>query len=207
MVKRVFILVLVLVFGSFLELVEARGGGGHSGGGHSGGFSGGSHGGFSGGHLGRDYDGSHPGYGYGGRVGSPSGRGYTTGRGYIGGGYGFGGPRRPIVRGPAIRGPLPRGAIRGGFWGGIVIGGIFSPFWWPFYAVPVPSRYYAPYGNAPYYEPPYVVVVPQATTDQQSTPIPNCYGPQVDQSGNMLRDKDGNIIPDFTKPVPCPPQQ
>jgi hypothetical protein len=42
---------VVLVFGSFLELVEARGGG-HSGGGHSGEFSGGSHGGFSGGHPG-----------------------------------------------------------------------------------------------------------------------------------------------------------
>jgi hypothetical protein len=85
--------------------------------------------------------------------------------------------------------------------------------------VPVPYSYYTPYGYPSYYEPPYVVVVPQAptdqqapinqqaTTDQQSTPPPNCYGPQVDQSGNMLRDNSGNIIPDFTKPVSCPPQQ
>ncbi len=202
------VLFLVLIFG-FSAPIEARGGGGrgdgHGGGSHRGisdghhpGVSGGSHPGYRGS--------SHPGYGHGGRVGSPSGRGYTAGRGYIDGGRGFGGPRGPVIRGPAIRGPLPRGAIGGGFWGGVVIGGIFSPFWWPFYAVPVPFGYYAPYGYPEYYEPPYVVVIPQATTNQQSTPISNCYGPQVDQSGNMLRDKDGNIIPDFTKPVPCPPQ-
>jgi hypothetical protein len=96
--------------------------------------------------------------------------------------------------------------------------------------MPVPYDYYASYGYPSYYQPQYVVVVPQAapnqpaqadqqlqndqqaTTDQQpaaaqQTPPPNCYGPQVDKSGSMLRDTDGNMIPDFTKPVTCPPQQ
>ena len=169
-------------------------------------------------------------------MGSPGVRGSYPGRGSIGGGYrygygpAYGGPRGPIIRGPYFRGPLPRGAIRGGFWGGVVVGGIFSPFWWPFYAVPVPIDYYAPYGYPSDYEPPYVVVVPQAepnqpppppppvdqqapadeqvAPDQQSSSLPpKCYGPQVDKTGNMLRDQEGNMIPDFTKPVTCPPLQ
>ena len=62
---------------------------------------------------------------------------------------------------------MPRGAIVGSFFGGMVVGGISSPFWWPFYAVPVPVGYYDPYYAYPSYAAPqYVLVVPppDATT-------------------------------------------
>ncbi|MGD0237864.1 MAG: hypothetical protein ABSC55_25445, partial [Syntrophorhabdales bacterium] len=91
----------------------------------------------------------------------------------------------------------------------------FSPFWWPYYAVPVPPSYYDPYYQYPNPAPPYVIEVPptEATSASpqgpppETTPPPNqCYAPKLDASGNIIKD-NGNMIPDFSKPVPCPPQQ
>jgi hypothetical protein len=153
----------------------------HGGGGHGGGQSGGSRGSYVGGH----YYGGH----------------------YYRGGY-YGGYGRYYYRGYA-----PRRAVFGFFLGGVVVGGVYSPFWWPYYSVPVPPAYYDPYYQFPYPPPDSVIEVPpsEATTAYQGPPSsampPNqCYAPKIDQNGNMIR-QDGNPIPDFSKPVPCPPQQ
>jgi hypothetical protein len=67
----------------------------------------------------------------------------------------------------------------------------------------VPIGYYGSYGY-PSYDPDYVLVVPQGTERQ---PGPNqCYGPKVDQGGSIIKDQAGNMVPDFSKPVPCPSQ-
>ena len=107
------------------------------------------------------------------------------------------------------------GAIVGSFFGGIVIGGVFSPFWWPYYAVPVPTAYYDPYYQYPYPAPPYVIEVPpaEATSAYPQEPPPatmppnQCYAPKTDSTGNVTKDSNGNMIPDFAMPVPCPPTQ
>ena len=190
-----------------------HGGGGHGGGGHSSGsFS--SHG-YSGGYTGGRYSGvSHGAYstgGYHGGYTSGYHGSYVTGHYYGGhyysGGY-YGGYPRYYYGGWA-----PYGAAFGFFLGGVVVGGIYSPFWYPYYYEPVPSGYYDPYYQYSYPAPGYVVEVPppEATTQyqQQSTgPVPpnQCYAPKMDQSGNMLKE-NGNPIPDFGKPVPCPAQQ
>jgi hypothetical protein len=80
----------------------------------------------------------------------------------------------------------------------------------------VPPAYYDQYPTYYTYQepaPPYVIAVPppEATTSYsgpQPTTVPpdQCYGPKVDANGNILKD-NGNMIPDFSKPVPCPPQQ
>jgi hypothetical protein len=135
--------------------------------------------------------------------------GYSRGSHHYGGQY-YGGYSRYYYRGYA-----PRGALFGAFLGGIVIGGTYSPFWWPYYAVSVPPIYYDPYYQYPYPAPPYVIVVPPAettTADSQgpspATIPPNqCYAPKTDSNGNVIKDKNSNMTPDFSKPVPCPPQQ
>ena len=192
-VMSVFLVALLFDF----PISAATHGGGHGGGRHgSGGVSRG------GGHAGSNYyrgssRGSH--YPSGGishyRGPSRSGNGGRH-SGYGGGHTGF----RPGF-GSGWR--HPSGAIRGGFWGGVTIGGVYTAFWWPFYALPVPMGYYGPY-SYPSYDPNYVLVVPQGTEQQ---PGPNqCYGPKVDQEGNIMRNQAGNMIPDFSKPVPCPSQ-
>ena len=189
--KRVFILMAlfsVLVVGFSAPAAARGGGGGRGGGGHGGGGGGSHYGRFSGGS--RYSSGAVAHY----AVFSPSGYRGGYSRYYY-------------------RGSVPRGAIVGSFFGGMVVGGISSPFWWPFYAVPVPVGYYDPYYAYPSYAAPqYVLVVPppDATTAQSepvpATPSPNqCYAPKVDQSGNLIYENN-DMIPDFSKPVPCPPQ-
>lgn len=189
------VFLVALLFG--FPISAATHGGGHGGGGHgsdgvnrSGGHAGGNHsGGFSGGNHSPSDGISHH------RGPSHSGNGDRHGR-YGSGHAGF----RPGFRSGWHH---PSGAIRGGFWGGVIVGGIYTTFWWPFYALPVPMGYYGPYGYSSY-DPNYVLVVPQGTEQQ---PGPNqCYGPKVDQEGNIMRDQAGNMIPDFSKPVPCPSQ-
>ena len=72
------------------------------------------------------------------------------------------------------RGYAPNGALFGFFLGGVAIGGVYSPFWWPYYAVPVPPAYYDPYYQYPYPAPPYVIEVPptEATTAYPQGPPP-----------------------------------
>ncbi len=79
--------------------------------------------------------------------------------------------------------------------------------------MPVPPAYYDPYYQFPYPAPGYVIEVPpaEATTAYQqesSAPLPpnQCYAPKTDQAGNIIKE-NGNPVPDFSKPVPCPPQQ
>jgi hypothetical protein len=105
--------------------------------------------------------------------------------------------------------------------GGVVVGGIYNAFWWPYYALSVPPSYYDPYYQFPYPAPSSVIEVPppEATTAYQEQPptayqqeptaamSPNqCYAPKMDQTGAMIME-NRNPIPDFSKPVPCPPQQ
>jgi len=218
-IKMVFISVLIFsVIVGFSALADAQrgghGGGGHGGGGHGFGHNIGGHdnGGRS---FGRQGNGGH-------NIGEQNiGRRSIDGRnidrqsnfhsGFSRGRSGFRGHSRfggPIIRGPVIRERLPRGALRWGFWGGVVVGGIYRPFYWPIYALPVWPGYYVPYGYPSYYQPSYVVVVPQPEYAEQpaATPENRCYGPTVDDTGEIIYDKDGNMMPDFTKPVPCPPQ-
>jgi hypothetical protein len=217
-----------------------RGGGGHGGGFSGHGFSGGSRG-FSGGgfsqhssssgvrsYSGGGYRGSYGGgyshlssagsvrsYSGGGYRGGYTGGyhgGYVAGHSYSGhyysGGY-YGGYNRYYYRGYA-----PYGAAFGFFLGGVVVGGIYNPFWWPYYSVPVPPAYYDPYYQFPHGAPPYVMEVPptEATTAYSQQPPPatmppnQCYAPKTDQNGNVIKEND-NPIPDFSKPLPCPPQQ
>jgi hypothetical protein len=94
----------------------------------------------------------------------------------------------------------------------------------------VPPAYYDPYYQYPYPAPPYVIEVPpaEATTaypqgpqvievpsegatyplgpPPAATPPNQCYAPKTDAKGNIIKD-NGNMIPDFSKPVPCPPEQ
>jgi hypothetical protein len=48
-------------------------------------------------------------------------------------------------------------------------------------------------------------------TPQGPPPIttrPNqCYAPRTDSNGQVIKDNDGNMAPDFSKPVPCPSTQ
>ncbi len=148
--------------------------------------------------------------GYHGSSGARSGGGSRWHGGHYRGSHYYGGHNRYYYRGYS-----PRGAMFGAFLGGIVIGGVYSPFWWPYYAVPVPPIYYDPYYQYPYPAPPYVIVVPPAeatTSDPQGPPpatmAPNqCYAPKTDSRGNVMKDNNGNMTPDFSMPVPCPPQQ
>ena len=116
------------------------------------------------------------------------------------------------------------GAFAGAFWGGVVIGGLFNPFWWPYYAIPTQPGYYDSYPDYYTYQqdPQYVIAVPpaEATNAYQqqepyqqqgaappvNMPPDQCYGPKVDANGNVIKD-NGNMVPDFSKPVPCPPRQ
>ena len=210
------LLTMVLCLAVNASHVYAKGGHG-GGGGHLGGFSGITISG--GGGLRGTYTGA---YGMGYRVRYAVGRYY--GGHYYPGGY-YGNYQRYYYRGFA-----PRGAIFGFFLGGAVIRGGYSPFWWPYYAVAVPPAYYDPYYQYPYTAPPYVVEVPplEATTAHQQGPLiievpsgataypigpkaeklpPNrCYAPTTDAHGNLTKE-NGNVVPDFSKPVPCPPQQ
>ncbi len=198
--KKVFLIVVLCLVVAVVAVPYPSYG---KGGGHGGGRSGG---GFHGGGGGRWYG------------------GYSRGGHYYGGRY-YGGYGRYYYRGHA-----PSGAVFGAFLGGIVIGGISSPFWWPYYAVPVPPAYYDPYYQYPYPAPPYVIEVPpaEATTaypqgpqvievpsegatyplgpPPAATPPNQCYAPKTDAKGNIIKD-NGNMIPDFSKPVPCPPEQ
>ncbi len=38
-----------------------------------------------------------------------------------------------------------------------------------------------------------------------TTPPIQCYAPKIDAGGNILKE-NGNMIPDFSKPVPWPPE-
>jgi hypothetical protein len=143
------------------------------------------------------------------------GHGYYGGRYYGYNTYGFRGWYNPY---------FGYGAFAGAFWGGVVIGGIFNPFWWPYYAIPTQPGYYDSYPDYYTYQqdPEYVIAVPpaEATTAYQqqepyqqqgaappvNMPPDQCYGPKVDANGNVIKD-NGNMVPDFSKPVPCPPQQ
>jgi len=179
----------------------------YGGGGYRAGYS---QGGYRNGYRGEGYRGSYRGGGYQGSYGGGYRGNYVAGhyhRGhYYPGGY-YGGYNRYYYRGYA-----PYGAAFGFFLGGVVVGGLYSPFWWPYYAVPVPSAYYAPYYQFPYPAPGYVIEVPpaEATTAYQQAsyekpPSNQCYAPKTDQYGDMIKE-NGNPIPDFSKPVPCPPQ-
>jgi hypothetical protein len=217
--KKVACAVLIFTLAIFLMnplLSEARAGhGGGHGGGHSGGGGGHSGGGYRGGGM------SHSGGSHGGgisRGGGQIGSGYRGSGSAAYGRHGYSGAGRTGYGGGSgryyHRGYAPRGAIYGAFIGGVVVGGAFSPFWWPYYAVPVSPSYYNPYYQYPYPAPPYVIEVPPAeatTAYPQEPPLatipPNqCYAPKTDPSGNIIKDSSGNMIPDFTKPVPCPPQ-
>ena len=191
--KKVFILValLSLLGAGFSAPAEARGGGG--GGGHGGGgshFSGGSH-----------YGGSSGGGHY-----SPGAVSHYTG------------PSSPGYRGGYnryyYRGRVPRGAIVGSFFGGMVVGGISSPFWWPCYAVPVAVGYYDPYYAYPAYAAPRYVVLSLHPMQRPPSPDrrpralfsqPYVMPPRSIRTGKLIYE-DNNMIPDFSKPVPCPPQ-
>jgi hypothetical protein len=54
---------------------------------------------------------------------------------------------------------------------------------------------------------------PEATTAYAQGPPPStmppnqCYAPKTDSNGNVIKDNNGSMIPDFSLPVPCPPQQ
>jgi hypothetical protein len=147
------------------------------------------------------------GKGHGGGGGHRGGGGHG---GHYSGGHSFGGHSRYYYRGYA-----PRGAVFGAFLAGSIIGGVYNPYWWPYYAVSVPPAYYDPYYQYPYPAPPYVIEVPptEATTASlhgpppAATPPNQCYAPKTDTNGNIVKDDNGNMTPDFTKPVPCPPQQ
>jgi len=223
-----FLLVVVLCLGIALPYADAKGG---QAGGARGGA--GRHGGVSASHPGRTAIQSLPStgtrsYGVSGGGFSGGSRGsYVSGSYYQGhyypGGY-YGGNERYYYRGYA-----PHGAVFGFFLGGAVIGGARTTFWWPYYAVAVPQSYYDPYYQYPYPAPPYVIEVPpaEATTaypqgpqiievpppgvpaiypiGPQPTPTaPNqCYAPKTDARGTIIKE-NGNMVPDFAKPVPCP---
>jgi hypothetical protein len=232
--KKIKILVLALFLFTvlFTTPATARGGGGQSGSGGRGG--GGNVGGFSGGH-GSGFSGSNRGFSGGGpsqqrssgvgvRPLTNGGGGYRSGfsgvsrGGYVAGHYygghyysggHYGGHSRYYYRGYA-----PYGAAFGFFLGGVVVGGLYTPFWWPYYYVPVSPAYYDPYYRFPYSAPSCVIEVPptEATTAYSQEPLPatmppnQCYVPQTDQDGSMIME-NGNPVPDFSKPVPCPPRQ
>ena len=206
--RKVF-LIVVLCLALPLSYAHARGGhgGGHGGGGHGGGhFSASSGHSFGAPHA--SFSTGRPGGGYYGGGGGRWYGGYARAGRYYGGRY-YGGYARYYYRGRA-----PRGAVFGTFLGGIVVGGVYSPFWWPFYAVPVAPAYYDQYYEYSYAAPGYVIEVPptEATTAAphglaQSVPPPNqCYAPETDANGNIITE-NGNMVPDFSKPVPCPPEQ
>jgi len=159
--------------------------------------------------------------------GAPRGsyvQGSYYGGNYYPGGY-YGGYNRYYYRGRA-----PRGATFGFYFKGAAVG--IVPAWWPYYAVSVPPAYYDPYYQYPYPAPPYVIEVPppEATTaypqgpqiieipppeaaatypigpPSATTPPIQCYAPKTDPKGNVIKEND-NMVPDFSKPVPCPLQQ
>lgn len=188
------VFLVALLFG--FPISAATHGGGHGGGGHgSDGVS------RSGGHVSGNYSGGFSGGNHSPSDGVSHYRGPSHSNGYGGRHDGYGSGHAGFRPGFGSGWRHPSGAIRGGFRGGVVVGGIYTAFWWPFYALPVPMGYYGPYGY-PSYDPNYVLVVPQGTEQQ---PGPNqCYGPKVDQEGSIIRDQAGNMVPDFSKPVPCP---
>ena len=180
--------------------------------------------------------GAEPGRPSGGEKGSSTSPGSSSGapRGsyvsgtYYGGNYypggNYGGYNRYYYRGSG-----PKGATFGFFFGGRPSGR--AQAWWPYYAVAVAPAYYDPYYQYPSPAPPYVIEVPppEATTASPQGPeiieVPpegsakfpigpkaaatmpptQCYAPKTDDRGTMLQE-DGNMLPDFSKPVPCPPQ-
>jgi len=228
---KILVLALFLVTVLFTTPAAARGGGGQSGGGGRG--VGGNFGGFSGGHV-SGFSGGNRGFSSGG----PSQRSSTVGvrplprsggeyisgfsggyrGGYVAGHYHgghyysgghYGGYNRYYYRGYA-----PYGAAFGFFLGGVVVGSLYTPFWWPYYYVPVSPAYYDPYYRFSYSAPSYVIEVPptEATTAFSQEPLPatmppnQCYAPQTDQNDSIVME-NGNPVPDFSKPVPCPPRQ
>jgi hypothetical protein len=48
---------------------------------------------------------------------------------------------------------------------------------------------------------------PQGPPPETTLPPNQCYAPQIDSNGNVVNDRNGYMTPDFSKPVPCPPQQ
>ena len=53
----------------------------------------------------------------------------------------------------------------------------------------------------------WIEVDPDATPQEYSplTALPDpCYVPRTDFSGQLIKDNDGNMVPDFSKSVSCP---
>lgn len=101
-----------------------------------------------------------------------------------------------------VRGGFYGGGHYGGYWGGRYYGGFYggpfwSPFWWPYYAAPLYYGAYGPYGPYPYYA---YSAAPQYVAPP-TAPATKCYAPRVDQSGKVV------MMPDYSRPVPCPPTQ
>ena len=93
------------------------------------------------------------------------------------------------------------GGHYGGYYGGWRYGGFYGgpwwPLWWPYYAAPLYYGYYGAYD--PYYA--YPPDPPPTTAVPPPPPATQCYAPRVDQSGKVL------MMPDYSKPVPCPSTQ
>ena len=203
--------------------------GGHGSGARSGGLSG-SHGPGGGGTHPAPSSGDAGGSSTSAGISASGPRGSYVPAGYYGGNYYpggyYGGYNRYYYRGQA-----PKGATFGFFFAGTVVRR--APAWWPYYAVAVPPVYYDPYYQFPYSPPPYVIEIPpeESTTaypqgpeiievppagaaatypigprPAPAAPPAQCFAPKTDARGNMLKE-NGNMIPDFSKPVPCPPQQ
>ena len=221
--KKMTLAVSLLALALFITVpipVYARGGGGRSGGG--GGHSSGGHAG--GGHIGGGHSGgSHPDGGKmgGARSGGGSIGGVRPGSGNIGGGHvgGYRGGGQVVVRGGSWWGWWPW------FWGGALFAPRYvpptvetqeqplivvdpdeeQPYFW--YYCKDPQGYY-----------PYITSCASGWIEEDpdanpegappATTLPNqCYGPKTDINGQVIKDIGGNIIPDFSKPVPCPSAQ
>jgi len=50
-----------------------------------------------------------------------------------------------------------------------------------------------------------ISVYPQGSAPATATPN-QCYAAKTDPKGTIIKE-NGNAVPDFSKPVPCPPQQ
>jgi len=69
-----------------------------------------------------------------------------------------------------------------------------------------------PEATTAYQQGPQIIEVPSSGATYPIGPKPEkvppnqCYAPKIDQKGNIIKE-NGNPVPDFSKPVPCPPQQ